>query len=97
MLKKLSALVLIVGMLSVIGCASHLHKVGDGAQGTEVVSSRQWYILWGLVPLNDVDTNAMAGDATDYNIVTEITVLDFILNIFTGSITVNSRSVTVEK
>lgn len=97
MLKKLSALVLIVGMLSVIGCASHLHKVGDGAQGTEVATARQWYILWGLVPINDVDTNAMAGDATDYNIVTEITVLDFILNIFTGSITVNSRSVTVEK
>ena len=97
MLKKLSALLLIVGMLFVIGCASHIHTVGKGAQGTDMIESRQWYVLWGLVPINEVDTQAMAGGATDYNIITEVNVLDAIINAFVGSATIYCRTVTVLK
>ena len=97
MFKKLSALLLIVGMLFVIGCASHMHTVGKGAQGTDMIESRQWYVLWGLVPINEVDTQAMAGGATDYNIITEVNVLDAIINAFVGSATIYCRTVTVLK
>ena len=54
-------------------------------------------MLYGLVPINEVDTNAMAGEATDYEIMTQHTGLDVIINIFTGAITVNSRTVIVRK
>ena len=97
MFKKLFAMLLIVGMLCVIGCASHTHVVGNGAQGTDLIESRQWYVLWGLVPINDVDTQAMAGGASDYNIITEVNLLDAVINAFVGSATIYCRTVTVLK
>lgn len=97
MLKKLPAVVLILGILFVVGCSTHVHKIGNGAQGNDMIESRQWYVLWGFVPLNQVDSKSMAGAATDYEITTEHTALDFVINIFTGLITVHSRTVTVRK
>ena len=97
MLRKFSAIVLILGVLLFIGCAAHVHKVGNGAQGNDMMMARQWYVLFGLVPINEVDTNAMAGTATDYEIMTQYTGLDVIINIFTGVISVNSRTVIVRK
>ena len=97
MFRKLSAVLLIVGMLFVIGCATHTHKVGNGAQGFNTTEARQWYALWGLAPLNEVDTSAMAGSATDYEITTEINAVDFIINAVVGSISIYTRTVTVRK
>ena len=97
MLRKCLAAVLILGVLLVIGCAAHVHKVGNGAQGNEIKGARQWYVFYGLAPINEVDTNTMAGAATDYEIVTQRTVSDFILNLFTGVITISSRTVIVRK
>ena len=97
MFTKVSAVLLIVGILFVIGCAAHVHQVGAGAKGFETVEARQWYILWGLVPINEVDTNIMAGQTTDYEITTSITPLDFIINVFTSVVTVYSRTVVVQK
>ena len=97
MFRKLSAVFLIVAMLFVIGCAAHTHKVGNGAQGNDITEARQWYVLWGLVPINDADTNAMAAGVTDYEITTSITLVDFIINVIGSNITVNCRTVTVRK
>ncbi len=97
MFRRLSAAFLIVGMLFVIGCSAHVHKGGNGAQGYNVTEARQWYIVWGLVPINDVDTNAMAGEATDYEITTSYTPIDFIIGVVAGSITISSRTVSVRK
>ncbi len=97
MFSKLSAAFLIVAMLFVIGCAAHVHTVGNGAQGGNMTEARQRYIVWGLVPINEVDTNAMAGGATDYEITTSITPIDFIIGVVAGSITISSRTVTVQK
>ena len=97
MFTRLSAALLIVAMLFVIGCSAHIHTVGKGAQGSDVIEARQWYIVWGLVPINNVDTNAMAGGATDYEIMTSITPIDFIIGVVAGSITVSSRTVSVQK
>lgn len=97
MLRKSCAILMIASMLLVIGCATHIHKVGDGAQGNDITNARQWYILWGLVPINDVDTNAMAGGASDYQITTSVTVVDFLINAVGSYITLNARSVSVQK
>lgn len=97
MLKRCLAVLLILGALFIIGCSAHVHTVGNGPQGNTVIEERQWYVLFGYIPINDVDTNAMAGEATDYEIRTEQTQIDIIIGIFTGIISVHSRTVTVQK
>lgn len=97
MLRKCLAVALILGIFVVIGCSTHIHKVGNGPQGNDMMIGRQWYVLFGLVPINIVDTNAMAGGATDYEIITQHTPIDIVINIFTGVISVNSRTVAVRK
>ena len=97
MLKRCAAVLLILGVLFIIGCSAHVHTVGNSPQGNTVTEARQWYILFGYMPLNTVDTNAMAGEATDYEIRTEETATDIIINIFTGVVSVYSRTVTVRK
>ena len=98
MLKKSVVIMSIVVMLALTtGCSVHNHKVGTGASSGAIENSRQWYILFGLVPLNAVDTDAMADGAANYEIKTEQSFLDVVMNIFTGFITVNSRTVTVTK
>jgi predicted small secreted protein len=78
-------------------CNTHQHVVGTGPKTNAKVEERQWYILFGLVPLNDVDSKKLAGGATDYKIQTQLTPLDIILNIFTGFVTIGSRTVEVTK
>ena len=98
MYKKLIASLLIAVLLVVmVGCATHIHTIGNGPQGKGMEEQRQWYVLWGLVPINEVDTAQMAGGASDYEITTERSPLDIIINIFTGQVSVVSRTVTVKK
>jgi hypothetical protein len=97
MFRKFSVVLLIVAMLFVIGCAAHVHKVGEGAQGNDITMARQWYVLWGIVPINEVDTNAMAEEAIDYEITTSVTPIDFVINAVLGNISINCRTVTVQK
>ncbi len=93
-LKVVSILLLI---LFFVGCTTHIHKVGSGPQSYDSEELRQWYVLWGLVPINDVDTKDMAGDAINYEIKTEVTPLDFLISIPASTVTVTSRTVTVVK
>ncbi|HET9746380.1 MAG TPA: hypothetical protein VFP97_11755 [Chitinophagaceae bacterium] len=95
-MKKLSlALVMAVVMFS--SCFTLTHTVGSGGSGGEKIEKRAWYILWGLVPLNTVESKAMAGNATNYTVTSSRTALDVIINIFTGIVTVGSQTVTVQK
>ena len=59
-------------IIVLMGCSAHVHTVGMGPQIGEVESARQWYALYGTVPLNTVDTGAMANGADDYEIKTAI-------------------------
>ena len=61
-MKKVLCLGLLLGLLytPMTGCFTLKHTVGNGGQGTEVASNREWYILWGLIPLNNVDGEKMA-------------------------------------
>ncbi len=96
-MKKVTIIIMLVTLFTLVGCATHIHTIGKGPQGYQTTEARQWYALWGAVPLNEVDTAVMAGDAIDYEIKTEQNELDFIMNIFTSMITVYSRTVTVTK
>lgn len=95
--RIISVVALAVMVCFLAGCAAHIHKVGAGAQGAQKVEARQWYVLWGLVPINQVNTDQLAGDAKNYTIKTEQSALDVIINIFTVYVSVVSRTVTITK
>ena len=93
MKKLIPALMLAVLILA--SCSAHVHMVGEGAQGTTASTSRQFYVI-SLSPLNEVDTRAMAGDAADYTIKTEVGFVDILIGGLTSGI-ITSRTVTVTK
>lgn len=94
-LALLLCLVLVAGSLS--GCYTMRHTVGTGGGGAKVAEQRQWYILWGLVPLNEHDGGHLADGAKDYTVQTQQSAIDVIFNIFTGWISIFSRTITVTK
>ena len=96
-MKKAIVMIMIVSSLFLIGCSTHVHTVGTGPQTGQVESSRQWWILFGLIPLNSVDVGTMAGGATNYEIRTSLAPLDILIGIPAAYITVSSRTVTVTK
>ena len=93
---KASVLFVVIALF-LAGCVTNEHVVGKGPQGNTTAEAQQWYVLWGLVPLNEVDTNAMADGAEDYLITTQQDVLDIVINMFTNIATVQTRSVNVTK
>jgi len=97
MKKMIKVVTVVLLVLFFVGCTTHVHKVGSGPQTYDTEELRQWYILWGLVPINDVDTKDMAGDAINYKIKTEVTPIDVLISIPASTITVTSRTVTVVK
>lgn len=95
MKKALGLFLIALMVLTFASCMTHRHIVGSGAQGFNVQSKTQWYILWGLVPLNDADTAEMAKGAANYEIRTYFGGLDFLINFLLGGFTVMSRTVLV--
>ena len=87
--------VLLLGFL-VSACTTHQHIVGNGSQTGVENSKRQLWLIFGLVPLNDVDTRDMAGNASDYEITTKATFIDALISGVTYN-AIKSRTVTVRK
>jgi hypothetical protein len=96
-LTKIIVILLVLFMFILPACATHIHVVGEGAKTGVVEQERQWYVLWGLVPINKVNTNEMAKGAKNYTIKTEASVLDVIINIFTTYVSITSRTVEVQR
>jgi hypothetical protein len=97
MKKVMAAILLVAFCLVMVGCYTIEHQIGKGSQTGVSMEKKQWFILWGLVPLSDVNTNQMSGGATDYTIKTEQSVVDVVIGIFTSCVTVYPRTVTVTK
>ena len=95
--KSIRLALVVVLLVVMVGCAAHVHTIGAGPQGWTTDQQRQWYVLWGLVPINTVDTSEMAGGISNYEIKTELSPLDCLINIFTTYVSVISRTVTVTK
>ena len=77
------------------GCVSHTHSVGLGGTGTAVTSSRQFYLFFGLVPINTVETQRLASDLTSYTIDTRFGLVDLLLAPFLLPVTLTTRTVVV--
>jgi hypothetical protein len=78
------------------GCSIHEHTVGLGPNGIDEVSGRQYYLLFGLLRLNEVDSQRMAGNLTSYRVTTSWSFTDILLSPFLIFLTVSTRTVTVE-
>ena len=99
-MKKAVVMIMIVSSLFLIGCSTHIHTVGTGPQTGVSNTARQYYLLYGLIPLNSVDTGAMAGGAANYEIQTQVGPMDVVINVASAVAIagiVSSRSVTVTK
>ena len=96
MMKKTVITVLCTAML-LSGCATHRHVIGKGAQGDQEITDMQWYVLYGAVPMNRVDTRKMADETTDYEIRTGYSPVALIINCFASIVTLHCRDVTVKK
>ena len=98
-MRKIVIILTLIALLVIsTACSTHLHVVGNGGQGSRTVSQTQWFALWGLISIGDtVDTNAMAGGASDYTITTEATLVDSVIGMFTGMVTISRRTVTVTR
>ncbi len=97
MKKVFMTAIIVIMLLSMVACSTHIHKVGNGAQGNNIETARQWYVLFGLVPINEVNTNQMASGAANYEIKTEQTFIDGLITAFTSYVTVSCRTVEVKK
>ena len=97
MKKYLLVLIIVVALFSLMACYTHTHVVGRGAQAGVTTTQSQWYALFGLVPINNVDTKAMAGGAEDYTITTEQTFLDGFISGFTWWLTISKQTVKIER
>ncbi len=99
MKKRTVAMIMLFAVFAFIfvGCMANIHVIGQGAKGNTTISKTQWYALGGLIQLNKVDTNAMAGSVQNYTITTEMGVKDFFISAILGSLTITSRTVIVNK
>lgn len=77
------------------GCATHTHVVGLGATGAKTEVHRQFYWIFGLYQVNEVDTQRMSGDLTSYTIETRFGWTDLLLAPFLLPLTATSRTVVV--
>lgn len=55
-------------------CNATMHTVGTGGKGDcksvgqYDAKKKQWYLFWGLLPLNKVDSKELAGGAQNYTV-----------------------------
>jgi hypothetical protein len=97
-MKNLVIILLLVVMVlyCTTGCYTFDHRVGSGGKGKNTKDKGAWFILWGLVPLNTVDSQWMAGSADNYDVTTRFTFLDVIISIFTSLVSIHKQTVSIE-
>ena len=93
--KSFLGIFLLVFLLS--SCMTLNHVVGSGGSSDVSIEKKQWYALWGLVPINEVDSKAMADGASSYTITSQTKFVDLVISVFTGAVSVNVQTVSVRK
>jgi hypothetical protein len=97
-MKKMKfILATVVIALAMTSCYTVEHTVGSGAKGNTKIEKKQWYALYGAIPLNHVDSKEMAGGETNYNIKTQVKFVDYIITAFTSYVTIVVQTVEVQK
>lgn len=97
-MKKFVKTVVAVFFICVLltSCFTSTHVVGSGGTG-ESVKAKQWFALFGLVPLNTVNSQQMAGGKTDYTVTTTFSFVDQLIGMFTSIVTIRPMTVEVKK
>jgi hypothetical protein len=94
--KWIALFILLLFATSTVGCITM--KIGGTTQlapsteeGTKIAQKRCWYILFGLIPLNDnsIDSS-IPPTAKKIRVETKWTFLDIVMNIFTELLTIVS-------
>jgi hypothetical protein len=98
--KSFLGSVVVALSLSLVGCSTLKHNVGEGAPegAPKVGGGKNFYFLFGLVPLNKVDGGKIAkekGLTGDYTIKSSHGIVDLFISMFTSIVTVNCQSVAV--
>lgn len=96
MKKTMIALACLVAV-TFTSCFTMVHTVGEGAKTGVSVEQKQWYALWGLVPINEVDTKAMSGGVENYTITTQQSFVDQLISAITGAVSIVVQTVEVQK
>jgi hypothetical protein len=100
--KKLVSLILLLAVImSVAGCFTI--RVGGKAElapsteeGTKIAQKRCWYALWGLLPIGDNSTDSLIPETVKkVRVETKYTVSDFLINIFTFILTIETFTVEI--
>ena len=100
--KKLVSLILLLALtMSVAGC--YTIRVGGKAElapsteeGTKIAGKRCWYALWGLIPIGDNSTDSLIpATVKRVRVETKYKVSDFLINMFTGIVTIETFSVEI--
>ena len=91
-MKKISLVLVVVASMS--SCMINTHVVGNGGGGEEFARKKTIYIIGNRV--SEVDSKALAGGATDYEIDTRSNFVDYLINGITFGI-VGTRTVIIRK
>lgn len=102
-MKKFS-LGLVAGLMGITflfsSCMATMHTVGKGGKGDcksvgqYDAEKKQWYWLFGALPLNKVDSKELAGGAQNYTIRTTNSLIDYLIDI-PGTYLLGIRSQTI--
>ena len=100
--RKIVSLILLVAVtMSVAGCftirvGGKVELAPSTEEGTKIAHKRCWYALWGLVPIGDNSTDSLIpATAKKVRVETKYTVPDFLINIFTLIVTIETFSVEI--
>lgn len=88
---------LIAGLLLVgtSSCYTHQYSVGNGAQVGASVTEKNHYLIFGLAPLGTSDPKQMANGEANFDVKTQHTFVDGLLNLITlGIYTPTTTTVT---
>ena len=98
---KLNSVVALVALgVLLTSCNATMHTVGTGGKGDcksvgqYDAKKKQWYLFWGLLPLNKVDSKDLAGGAQNYTVRTTTSFGDGLISI-PGSYLLGLKTQTV--
>ena len=96
-LNSVFGLFLLLILLS--SCNATMHTVGNGGKGNGKPGNydnkkKEWYLFWGLLPLNHVDSKELAGGSQNYTIRTTTSFGDGLISIV-GSYLLGLRTQTI--
>lgn len=95
--RMLHTVVAFVLLFTASGCYTMHHTVGTGSTSGIETQERAWYVLWGLVPIHEVDGGRLAGGAGNYTIETRFTAIDVVIGFFTGILSIQPQTVVVTR